>query len=403
MSDYIVSVSQLNEYVHGLLSNDMLIRNIGVRGEISGFKRHTSGHLYFSIKDENALIRCVMFRQQAYELDVRPCDGMQVIAFGRVDIYQKDGQYQFYVQSMQECGEGELYRRFIQLKAKMQAKGYFEQTRKKELPYLPKCVGIVTSETGAALQDMLSIIARRFPKMNVLLCPASVQGVGASKEIAKAIRTLDKSGRVDVMIVGRGGGSMEDLWAFNEQDVAEAIYNCKTPIISAVGHETDFTIADFVADMRAPTPSAAAELCVPIMSELYAEIEDTVLRAGQLCAGAVEKRRARLNAYIGSYALASPRHIVQSFRQRLDSLSDTAASSARSRLNEMRQRLASLEAKLETLDPKQVLLRGYALVEKNGVTAGKASELKPGDGVRITFADGKADAVINGIQMKGTN
>ena len=270
---YVLSVTQLNEYVSTLIRNDMLLGSVSIRGEISGFKRHSSGHIYFSMKDESSVVRCVMFRQNAMSLDRSIGDGMQVTASGYASLYTRDGQFQFYVKSIEREGEGELYRRFAMLKTRLEAQGLFAKEHKKPIPMLPKCLGVVTSATGAAIQDIINITRRRYPAMDILLSPASVQGAGAAKEIADAIRLLDGSGKADVIIVGRGGGSIEELWAFNEEIVAKAIYACKTPIVSAVGHETDFTIADFAADLRAPTPSAAAELCVPEYEALNDELE----------------------------------------------------------------------------------------------------------------------------------
>ena len=269
----LVSVTQLNEYVRRTLASDPMLRGLSLRGEISNFKRHTSGHLYFSLKDENARIACVMFRQHAFGLRMQPRDGMRVVLDGAVSLYAQGGQYQFYAESMRPDGVGDLYLRFEQLKAELEREGLFDPSLKKPLPLLPRTVGVVTSPTGAAVRDIVSVSSRRNPGVHLLLCPASVQGDSAAGEIVRAIKTLDRLPEVDVIIVGRGGGSIEELWAFNEEAVARAIFACRTPVVSAVGHETDFTIADFVADLRAPTPSAAAERAVPVRDDLLAEVE----------------------------------------------------------------------------------------------------------------------------------
>ncbi|NLI52737.1 MAG: exodeoxyribonuclease VII large subunit, partial [Clostridiales bacterium] len=262
-------VGELNEYVSTLLSSDPNLAQLRVSGEISGFKRHSSGHLYFSLKDESALVRCVMFRQQAMRLNFQPQDGMQVLLYGRAALYEKDGSFQLYANYLKKSGEGELYLRFLALKQELEERGWFDAARKRPIPFLPRRVGVVTSGTGAAVQDIINIIRRRFPRMPIVLASVRVQGQGAAEEIADAIRKMNEAEAADVLIVGRGGGSMEDLWAFNEPAVAEAIVQSRIPVVSAVGHETDFTIADFAADLRAPTPSAAAELAVPEMEACY--------------------------------------------------------------------------------------------------------------------------------------
>ena len=296
VNGYILGVSQLNEYVNNLLRRDGLLQGLQVRGEISGFKRHSSGHLYFSLKDEAALVRCVMFRQHALSLHPLPKDGEMVTVTGSISLYVKDGQYQLYVTKLQREGQGDLYAQFLASKAALEAEGLFDSAHKKPIPRLPRCVGVVTSPTGAAIQDIFQITRRRFPGMGLLLYPVKVQGEGAAEQIAKAIQWMDAHKAADVLIVGRGGGSLEDLWAFNEECVARAIYACSIPIVSAVGHETDVSIADFVADLRAPTPSAAAELCVPEYDRLMGDIEGTEQALSRFCRERVSgcKRNWRL-------------------------------------------------------------------------------------------------------------
>ena len=263
-----LTVSQLNKYISGLMEFDDLLSNVTVTGEISNFKRHSSGHLYFSIKDDKSKISCVMFKSDAYRLDFDPIDGMSVIVSGRVSVYEKNGNYQVYVKKMNEDGIGTLFERYNRLLDLLRDKGYFDQSKKKRIPYLPRKIALVTSPTGAAVRDMISVIKRRSPGVKLLVCPVLVQGDSAPLDIALMIDLINKENLADLIITGRGGGSIEELWAFNERIVAESIFNSTIPIISAVGHETDFTICDFVADMRAPTPSAAAELAVPDVEDV---------------------------------------------------------------------------------------------------------------------------------------
>jgi len=398
---YIVSVSQANEYVNSLLQQDALLRNLGIRGEISGFKRHSSGHLYFSLKDEGALIRCVMFRQHAMNCSFRPADGMQVTTMGSIALYVKDGQYQFYVKSMEQQGEGELYRRFMLQKTRLQAKGYFAPEHKIPIPFLPRRVGVVTSETGAVLQDIRNVIKRRFSDMDIILCPAKVQGEGAAQQIAAAIDILDASGLADVIIVGRGGGSMEDLWAFNEEVVADAIYRCKTPIVSAVGHETDFTIADFTADLRAPTPSAAAELCVPELSKIEEQLFRLNLQMRRNVQKAMDERRTKLMGLTSSQAMAKLEHQLAISRQRLDMAAERLRDAMMQSLSSRKDHLQHLNGTLQALSPYSVLERGYAIARsKTGDTIDSASFLSPGDRVELIFHDGSADITIDSIELE---
>jgi len=394
---YKLTVTQLNEYVNGLLRGDALLGSVCVCGELSGFKRHSSGHLYFSLKDQGALVRCVMFRQSAYTLDFSPEDGQSVTARGSVSLYVKDGQYQLYVTELQREGEGELYRRFLLLKTRLEARGYFDAGRKRPIPALPECVGIITSPTGAAIQDIINISRRRFPGMNLLLCPARVQGAGAAEDIAGAITAMNRLNRCDVLIVGRGGGSLEDLWPFNEEIVARAIYESSIPVVSAVGHETDYTIADFVADLRAPTPSAAAELCVP---------EYNVLRQGILGGAAainyagherLSAQRRQLQGICKSAALARVRHEVELRGRETAALEAQLKNGVRAELANAAHRLEASRAALEALSPRGVLRRGYGMVSVEGRYAGRAAELPKGGKARLTMYDGAADITIDKI------
>lgn len=361
---YVLTVTQLNEYAKSLLERDPLLRGLSVRGEISGFKHHSSGHLYFSLKDDDALIRCAMFRQSAQSLLFEPRDGVSVLASGSVSLYTKDGQYQFYVRTMEEAGEGVLFRRFMMLKTRLEAQGLFDPSHKKPIPFLPKCIGVVTSPTGAALQDIINIVKRRYPSMHLLLYPVKVQGEGAAEEIARAISEMNRLALADVLIVGRGGGSMEDLWAFNEEVVARAVYESKIPIVSAVGHETDFSIADFAADLRAPTPSAAAELCVPEYGKLINRVEELSFALKASPRNRAQTLRASLAAAARSSGFAAPKNVSQRLRQDVEARKTALENASRAAVVGAYGRLEQLNGRMEALSPHLVLKRGYALVKK---------------------------------------
>jgi len=394
---YRLTVSQLNEYVNGLLKSDSLLSHVCVSGEISGFKRHSSGHLYFSIKDEGALVRCVMFRQNAFSLDFSPQDGQSVLIYGSVSIYVKDGQYQLYVTAMERQGEGELYRRFMLMKTRLEAKGYFDEGHKKPIPQLPRCVGIITSPTGAAIQDIINITRRRFPSMNMLLCPVRVQGEGAAEEIAEAIYAMNRIKKADVLIVGRGGGSMEDLWPFNEEIVAKAIYESNIPIVSAVGHETDFSIADFTADLRAPTPSAAAELCVPEYARLYGDIVSAQGYISDLCHKEMDNLRQRLSGIRDSAAFAMARHRVEMLSRAVEIQRDNMSTMLRSELINAIHSIEKQQSRLNALSPEAVLERGYGMVQQDGVFVGSADELKEKQKALLIMKNGRADITIDSV------
>ena len=391
-------VSELNEYVSLVLSNDPNLCDLRVSGEISGFKRHSSGHLYFSLKDENALVRCVMFRQQAMRLNFEPKDGMQVLLYGRASLYEKDGSFQLYANYLKKSGEGELYLKFLALKKELEERGWFDESRKRQIPFLPRRVGVVTSGTGAAVQDILNIINRRFPCMPVVIASVRVQGAGAAEEIAKAIKELNRKKAADVLIVGRGGGSMEDLWAFNEPIVAEAIYKSEIPVVSAVGHETDFTIADFVADLRAPTPSAAAELCVPEMDACYEGVRLQSERMRRALNAKLERMRSNVRLFASAKAFRLLENRLMSERQTLDGIRELAFRGAREQIISARSKLSRMRAQLVALDPSAVLERGYAiLTDSGGHTLGGVTAMQPGDAVNIRMRDGVAGARIKTV------
>lgn len=396
-----LTVSELNEYTRKLLAGDPLLRNLEVSGEISGYKHHYSGHRYFTLKDQDARVQCVMFRQQAMNLDFQPADGMKVTVRASASIFVRDGNYQLYVTDMVKSGLGELYVRFEQLKAKLAAEGLFDPARKREIPFLPKKIGIATSETGAAIRDMIRIARRRNPNVEIIVAPCSVQGASAAPEIVRAIRQLNANGECDVLLVGRGGGSIEDLWAFNEESVARAIVSSKIPVISCVGHEIDFTIADFVADLRAPTPSAAAELAVPVWSELNASLSDLKLRLSHALMRGQTVRHADLKRLSDSAVLNMPRKMLLTPRkEQLDHLSNQLESAVFQRCDMAKKRLETMSGMLQTLNPESVLGRGYAIISRQGKIATNASTFVPECEFDVRLADGTISAKALEIKLR---
>lgn len=394
-ADWTLSVSQLNEYVRRLLAGDPMLRSLRVQGEISGFKRYTSGHLYFTLKDEEACVSCVMFRSAAETLDFRPQDGQRVTIRGSASLYPQRGQFQLYVETMQREGVGELYMRFEALKRRLTAEGLFDQAIKKEIPAYPRVIGVATSRTGAVLRDIVRVARRRDPNISILLAPTSVQGAGAAGEIVHALEQLNRQGEADVILCGRGGGSIEDLWPFNEEIVARAIRASKIPVISCVGHETDFTIADFAADLRAPTPSAAAELAVPEAAALRAAI-DGLLESG---AAAIERRltleRAHLARLNASAALNMPsRLLIERRETALERLTGRMTRAAQAMPQTKQARLDGLMRALNAVNPNAVLERGYAVVRQNGRAVTDASALNVGDLIDVTLKGGTLGARV---------
>lgn len=408
-SDWVLEVSDLNEYVRRTLAADPMLRSLRLRGEISNFKRHTSGHWYFTLKDERCRISCVMFRQNAMRMSLRPADGMQVVLTGSVSLYAEGGSYQFYAEAMRPDGLGGLYQQFEALKARLAAEGLFDAGRKRMLPLRPRKVAIVTSRTGAVLQDIRRVAARRDAGVPLVLLPVQVQGAGAAEEIAAAIHRAGRLPGVEVVITGRGGGSMEDLWAFNEEIVARAIAACPVPVISAVGHETDFTIADFVADVRASTPSNAAELAVPDVAEL---VDGLRMMRGRMTQGMLSTLRRsearlanchrRLENQRPDQKLAALRQLLSENRRRLDAAADGVVSenvpklamlevrlkhAADAALNVRRERCARAAARLSALNPAGVLERGYALVLAGDRVISDAAQAQTN--MTLRFRDGE--------------
>ena len=391
-----LTVSELNDYARKLMASDPRLRSVEVTGEISGYKHHYSGHRYFLLKDEGARVQCVMFQQQAVGLDFKPEDGMRVTVRASASVFVRDGSFQLYVSQMRRAGQGDLFMQFEQLKRKLMAEGLFDPARKRPIPLLPRIVGVATSETGAALRDVIRVARRRDPGVGILVAPCAVQGALAAGEIVEAIRRLNADGRSDVILVGRGGGSMEDLWAFNEEVVARAIAASRIPVISCVGHEVDFTIADFVADVRAATPSMAAELAVPERAQLKASLNALLARLAGALDGGQQVRRLRLERLCAAPVMRAPEKLLLEPRlrewkelgRRLDA-AGTEITASRSRA------LEAKTASLRALNPDAVLERGYAIVtnEDGGILPGVRSA-RPGDRIGIRMADGAIRAEV---------
>ena len=390
-----LTVGQLNLYIKDLFNQDAVLGCVRIKGEISNFKRHTSGHLYMSLKDESGVLRAVMFRGAAAGLDFKPENGQKVIADGRVSVYERDGQYQLYIDSMKPDGLGDLHAAFERLKAKLNAEGLFDTVHKNPLPKYPKRVGVVTAPTGAAVRDIINILSRRFPYAEILLYPVLVQGENAAASIVEAIKYFNSQKAADVLIVGRGGGSIEDLWTFNEEVVARAIFDSEIPLISAVGHETDFTIADFVADLRAPTPSAAAELAVPSQKELIDKFNNvyTVLQTG--AKRIFENRRLSLCRYAESQVLKNPILKINENRMYVDHMCRMLENAVSTLTNEKKQRLGVAVSKLDALSPLGTISRGYAVAKDEGGTIIRSTkQVKPGSDISLVVSDGEIKAVV---------
>ncbi len=395
-----LTVEELNEYVRKSLAGDPMLRGILLRGEISNFKRHVSGHLYFTLKDEKSAIQCAMFRTSAMGLGFRPADGMKVILRGSVGLYVKSGSYQFYAEGMEEEGLGEIHLRMEALKKKLQAEGLFDASLKKPLPLLPRGVGIATSKTGAVIHDITRVGWRRHPGIPFYLYPVQVQGEGAAREIAHAVQVLDKLDAVDVIIVARGGGSLEDLWQFNEEVLARAIFNCRKPVVSAVGHETDFSISDFVADLRAPTPSAAAELVVPQRDALLYEIGKLQSRMRRACEMTLTGHTARLSGLAARVARQTPQRQLSVIAERVQGLAGRITLLYKQAVREKAQQLSGLTLRITAASPQATLSRGYALVRQGKRTLQSAGDLKPDDRFTVLFSDGTVEAKALRVQRE---
>ena len=395
MAQQVLSITQVNEYIRGKLDSDALLNGVAVRGEISNYKVYPSGHHYFTLKDEGASLKCVMFKGNAVRLRFRPDNGVKVIAMGKISVYPRDGAYQLYCTSMAMDGIGDLYAAFEQLKAKLAAQGLFDPTHKKPIPKYPAIIGIVTSSAGAAIHDMLRILRKRYPLSEVRLLPVRVQGAEAPGEIAAAIRYANYHQLADLLIVGRGGGSIEDLWAFNDERVAYAIYESEIPVISAVGHEPDVTISDFVADLRAATPSNAAELAVPDQDALRQNLDSFSLSMAASLNRQLKSARQHLHVLSQSPALRSPTGYLDQKRQNLELLKNRLIS-AESRMVEQKNRqFVSLTSKLDAMSPLKVLARGYAMAQTgDGMLLKSVKQIQIGDRINVTFNDGSLTATV---------
>jgi exodeoxyribonuclease VII large subunit len=391
-----ISVAELTVYIRSLIENDMRLQDVSVQGEVSNLTRAASGHLYFTLKDAKAQVKCVMWRSNADRVTRIPANGDSVVVHGALSVYEQNGVYQLYADALRPVGVGDLYLQFEQLKARLEAEGLFASERKRAIPPFPRVIGIVTSADAAAFQDVQQVLRRRYPLAQVVLSPTLVQGADAPAQIVRALRRLDDYSACDVILVCRGGGSIEDLWAFNDEGVARAIAAAHAPVISGVGHETDFTIADFAADLRAPTPSAAAELATPDRAELRAQLDDVTAALDQSAERRLRGLRQALDDRLWSLRQLSPLVQIRSARQRIDDWMSRLDARQRARLLLTRERLMARLSALERANPRAILRRGFALVtfSENGDRVISADEAKPGMGITITLHDGDIKARV---------
>lgn len=400
MARNVYTVKQVNSYIKNMFTQDFMLNRIYVKGEVSNCKYHTSGHIYFSLKDESGTIACVMFAGQRGGLSFHMREGQQIIALGSVNVYERTGSYQLYAQEIRLDGEGTLYEKYQMLKQELEEMGMFAPEYKKAIPRYAKRIGVVTAPTGAAVRDIMNISARRNPYVQLLLYPAQVQGEGAKESIVRGIRMLETK-NVDVIIVGRGGGSIEDLWAFNDECVARAIFDCQVPVISAVGHETDVTIADYVADLRAPTPSAAAELAVWDYRQLQGYLDECRLRMNRSMTGTIRINRLRLKELDVRLSYLHPRHKLQDQQQRLIELEEELRTLMRDRVKEARHRLAIQIEKLNGLSPVRKLNQGFAYVEEaDGGVVKSIRQVEMGDELTVYVTDGLIRTSVKAVQKK---
>ena len=402
MQQQILSITQINEYIRSRMDADPMLANIAVRGEISNYKLYPSGHHYFTLKDEGGALKCVLFKGNAFKLRFRPENGMKVIALGKISVFPRDGAYQLYVSAMSVDGVGDLHAAFEQLKAKLAAEGLFDPAHKKPLPKYPGVIGIVTSSAGAAVHDMLRILRKRYPLTKAVLLPVRVQGVEAPPEIAAAIRYANYHKLADLLIVGRGGGSIEDLWAFNDEIVARAIYDSQIPIISAVGHEPDVTISDFVADLRAATPSNAAELAVPDQDALRQTLDSISSAMATALNRQVKSARQHINVLASSPALCSPTGYLDQKRKDTLLLNNRLNSAHIRGVERKKRHFVELTAKLDAMSPLKVMTRGYAIAQlDSGDVLRSVAQVKPDDKITISVSDGNIDAIVTDRKGNG--
>ena len=402
MAQQVLSITQINEYIRSQMDSDALLNNVAVRGEISNYKVYPSGHHYFTLKDEGAAVKCVMFKGNAMRLRFRPDNGVKVIAMGKISVYPRDGAYQLYCTAMAMDGIGDLYAAFEQLKRKLEAQGLFDPTHKKPLPKYPGTIGIVTSSAGAAIHDMLRILRKRYPLSKVRLLPVRVQGVEAPEEIAGAIRYANMYRLADLLIVGRGGGSIEELWAFYDERVAYAIYHSDIPVISAVGHEPDVTISDFVADLRAATPSNAAELAVPDQDALRQMLDSMSGAMATALSRQLTSARRHYQLLSAHPSLQSPVGYLEQRRKNLELLKNKLISNQNQQINSAKARYIAMTSKLDAMSPLKVLTRGYAMAQReDGTVLRSVSQVETGDPITISVSDGRLCASVTEIKENG--
>ena len=390
-----ITVTDLNKYIKSKIDSDEMLNNVLVKGEISNFKNHYTGHMYFTLKDENSLIKCVMFKTYTTHLSFMPKDGMKVIILGSVSVFERDGVYQVYAKAMKQDGLGSLYEAYEKLKAKLSEEGLFDESHKKKIPFMPKTIGVLTSNTGAVIRDIINVSTRRNPNVHIRLYPVPVQGAGAAEKIAEGIEFMNRNNLADVLIIGRGGGSLEDLWPFNEEIVARAIYNSKIPIISAVGHETDFTIADFVADLRAPTPSAAAELAVANIDD----VKSTLFLYNTRYKNALKKKlqlmRLSYEKCMARQAFKNPTQKINEQYMVIDMKVKAMQNKIQLKLKEERTKFIKQVSKLDTLSPLKTLARGYSIVtDSSNKIIKSVKDLKENQNINIRLADGEKQAKV---------
>ncbi len=395
-----LTVSELNGYIKRIFDSDRTLSAVTVKGEISNFVNHKSGHLYFSLKDTDSQIRAVMFRSSAQRLKFLPESGMKVILHGSVTVYQRDGSYQLYVNSMEPDGIGALYLAYEQLKERLSGEGLFDDIYKKDIPRFPEKIGVITSPTGAAVRDIINVTGRRYPLAKIYLYPSLVQGDGAVENLISALDYFEKTKLVDVIIIGRGGGSIEDLWAFNSEQLARKIFSMSIPIISAVGHETDFTICDFVSDLRAPTPSAAAELSVPDIRELIMRLDGMSERLSDALMRLVERKREKLNIVMSSEIFKKPLTPINAKRDLLSEKYNEIISNIKEIIEQKRIGLVLKTEKLNALNPLSVMARGYAVAEIDGNIIKSVKKIAKGDVLTVKFSDGTVETGVTKITKK---
>ena len=390
----IFNVSEVNKYIKMLMDSDPLLTNISIRGEITNFKAHYTGHLYFTLKDESATIKCVMFKGNAQFLRFKPQDGMKVVIQGQISAFERDGVYQIYCKSMSPEGLGDLYLAYEQLKEKLSKEGLFDDVHKKPIPFLPQRVGVITSRTGAVIRDIINVSTRRYPNVNILLYPAAVQGVNVASTVIEGINTFNKLDNVDVIIIARGGGSFEDLFGFNDEGIARAVFASHIPIVSAVGHETDFSICDFVADLRAPTPSAAAELVYPEYSEIVSRITTDKNRTMIAMKNYIERKRQYVERLKAAKLEKVPLDIINRYRMNIDSITSKSESTIRYSIEKYKTRCVRSITKIDALSPLKTITRGYSVAELNGKVIRKVEDVKSDDKIQITVSNGKINAIV---------